>query len=661
LIILLHFYSNFKEIKRSGKIHISALVFILFGLKTIAYSREDSTINIANKCSIIFDIDTTYCNNPIKNYDSIQWKAHPFKLFGIQSQQYKNEFVIKYEFTHLSNASKTLFLEVDNTLIDKIYFYHYAENKLLKTDESGDEIPFINRKTPFRNPLFEIVVNEKGKHIILLKIISDGRRLNFPLRLIEANSFVLHAEKKDLLFGFYLGVLFLLCFLSVYFGLIVRDSVFYFYALYIFFLSINQAILSGIAFQYFWPNQGEWSNKSGPITIILTIIFGLIFAKSFFKNEVYNKYVIRSLNVFLILNMLLLTMMLQNGEVFNVSIRIMYNFIVIFYISLCILGVYYLFKKVQITRFYILGFLLATAIISFMTFLTNNKEPEFIFTNNLVVFLLLFKCIVLFLALIDRFRIYKNEKELAQLQLIQKLEEINSLKENLNEELAIQIEIKTRELEKKQTELYWSILTGEERERKRIAKELHDGLGAQLSAIKLHAQSVDYEKMLLVENTKTLHQNLINQIDEACLEVRSISHDLLPPGLINSGIIESINRFVHQIKENSDIDLKFIHQIEKETFTKDVEVQIFRIIQELVNNILKHAHAQSAAIQLIQDNSRLLIIAEDDGIGFDIEENNNGLGINNIRNRIASLKGSIVFDTLRNNGTTVIIEITLPE
>jgi signal transduction histidine kinase len=354
-------------------------------------------------------------------------------------------------------------------------------------------------------------------------------------------------------------------------------------------------------------------------------------------------------------------MMLQNGEVFNVSIRIMYNFIVIFYISLCILGVYYLFKKVQITRFYILGFLLATAIISFMTFLTNNKEPEFIFTNNLVVFLLLFKCIVLFLALIDRFRIYKNEKELAQLQLIQKLEEINSLKENLNEELAIQIEIKTRELEKKQTELYWSILTGEERERKRIAKELHDGLGAQLSAIKLHAQSVDYEKMLLVENTKTLHQNLINQIDEACLEVRSISHDLLPPGLINSGIIESINRFVHQIKENSDIDLKFIHQIEKETFTKDVEVQIFRIIQELVNNILKHAHAQSAAIQLIQNNSRLLIIAEDDGIGFDMEDNRNGLGINNIRNRIASLKGSIVFDTLRNNGTTVIIEITLPE
>ena len=251
--------------------------------------------------------------------------------------------------------------------------------------------------------------------------MADGRRLNFPLRLIEANSFVLHAEKKDLLFGLYLGVLFLLCFLSVYFGFIVRDSVFYFYALYIFFLSINQAILSGIAFQYFWPNRSEWSNKSGPITIILTIIFGLIFAKSFFKNEVYNKYVIRSLNVFLILNMLLLCMMLQNGEVFNVSIRIMYNFIVIFYISLCILGVYYLFKKVQITRFYILGFLLATVIISFMTFLTNNKEPEFIFTNNIVVFLLLFKCIVLFLALIDRFRIYKNEKELAQLQLIQKL------------------------------------------------------------------------------------------------------------------------------------------------------------------------------------------------------------------------------------------------
>jgi hypothetical protein len=409
LIILLHFYPNFKKIKRTWKILFSALFLILLGVYAKADSIENKPINIADKCSIIFDLDTTYILNPIINYDEINWNNHPFKLFSIQSQQYQNEFVIKYEFIHLTNTKRTYFLEVDNTLIDKIYFYHFAEKKLIKTDESGDEIPFVNRKTPFRNPLFEILVNEKGKHTILLKIMADGRRLNFPIRLIEVNSFVSYAEKKDLLFGLYLGILFLLCFLSVYFGFIVSDAVFYFFALYIGFLSLNQFILSGISFQYFWPSLTEWSNKSGPITIILAIIFGLIFAKSFFKNEGYNKYVINGLNIFLVLNIVLLTMMLQNGEVFNVSIRIMYNFIIIFYISLCMLGIYYMFKKVQITRFYIPGFLLATGIISFMTFLTNNKEPEFIFTNNLVIFLLLFKCIILFLALIDRFRIFKKE------------------------------------------------------------------------------------------------------------------------------------------------------------------------------------------------------------------------------------------------------------
>lgn len=661
MIILLHFYSNFKKIKGNGKIFISALVIILFGIRSNANSFQDSSINIANKCFIIFDVDTSNYKNPVKYYNDIKWSRHTFDLFSIKSKQYQNEFLIKYEFTHHANTPKTYFLEVENTLIDKIYFYHIAENKLIKTDESGDEIPFYKRKTPFRNPLFEVAVYEKGKHIILLKVIADGRRLNFPLRLIEANSFVSIAEKKDLLFGLYLGVLFILCFLSAYFGYIIGDSVFYFFALYIGFLSINQSILSGISFQYWWPNQSELSNKSAPVTIVLAIIFGLIFAKSFFKNEGYNKYVIRGLNIFLALNILLLSMILQSGEVFNFSVFLMYNFIIIFYVMLCILGIYYLFKNVRISRFYFLGFLLATAIISFMTYLTNKREPEFVFTNNLVIYLLLFKCIILFLALIDRFRVYKNDKELAQSQLIQKLEEINTLKENLNDELVRQIETKTQELEKKQTELYWSILTGEERERKRIAKELHDGLGAQLSAIKLHAQSEDYENVLLMNKTKNHHQNLIKQIDEACLEVRSISHDLLPPGLINSGIIESINRFVHQLKENSDIDLKFIHQINKEAFTKDLEVQIFRIIQELLNNIIKHANAQSAAIQIIQNNSRLLIIAEDDGTGFDLEENHKGLGINNIKNRIASLNGSIVFDTQKNNGTTVIIEITLPK
>jgi len=334
---LLNFYSYFDKIKLDVKILISVLLIFSCGINSKADSGIDKTINIANKCSIIFDIDTTYSNNPIKNYEDIKWKDHPHKLFSIQPQQYRNEFVIKYDFFHLANTPKTYFLELDNTLIDKIYFYHFSENKLIKTDESGDEIPFIKRKTPFRNPLFEVLVKDYGKHIILIKVIADGRRLNFPLRIIEANSFVSYAEKKDLLFGLYLGILFLLCFLSVYFGFIVSDSVFYFFALYIGFLSLNQFILSGISFQYFWPSLTEWSNKSGPITIILAIIFGLIFAKSFFKNEGYNKYIIRGMNVFLSLNILLLTMILQNGEVFNVSIRIMYNFIVIFYISLCAL------------------------------------------------------------------------------------------------------------------------------------------------------------------------------------------------------------------------------------------------------------------------------------------------------------------------------------
>ena len=661
MFTLINSYSSFKRIKAFVKIHFSVLFVFLCVINSKADTGKNGTINIANKCLIIFDLDSTYGNNPIKNFEDVKWKDHPHKLFSIQRQQYRNEFVIKYEFIQLANTPNTYFLEVDNTLIDKIYFYHFIENNLVKTDESGDEIPFFNRKTPFRNPLFEVLVNQKGKHVILIKINADGRRLNFPIRLIEANSFVSYAEKKDLLFGLYLGILFLLCFLSIYFGFIVSDSVFYYFALYIGFLSLNQFILSGISFQYFWPNLTEWSNKSGPITIIVAIIFGLIFAKSFFNNEGYNKYVLGGLNIFLILNILLLVMVTQNGEIFNVSIRIMYNFIIIFYLLLCVLGIYYMFKKVQISRLFIPGFLLAIGIISFMTFLTDKKEPEFIFTNNLVIFLLLFKCLILFLALMDRFRIYKKEKELAQWQLIQRLEEINKLKENLNEELAIQVELKTHELEKKQNELYWSILTGVERERKRIAKELHDGLGSQLSALKLHIQSEGYEKMLLLGKTKTIHQNLIKQIDEACLEVRSITHDLLPPGLINSGIIESVNRFVLQIKENSDIDLKFIHQIEKEKLNKDLEVQIFRIIQELVNNILKHSHAQSAAIQIIQNSSAILIIAEDDGIGFDVEGKQNGLGLNNIKNRIATLNGSIVINSLLNHGTTVIIEITLPE
>jgi hypothetical protein len=124
LIILLHFYSNFKKIKRNGKIFISALVIILFGIRSNANSFQDSSINIANKCFIIFDVDTSNYKNPVKYYNDIKWSRHTFDLFSIKSQQYQNEFIIKYEFTHHANTPRTYFLEVENTLIDKIYFYH---------------------------------------------------------------------------------------------------------------------------------------------------------------------------------------------------------------------------------------------------------------------------------------------------------------------------------------------------------------------------------------------------------------------------------------------------------------------------------------------------------------------------------------------------------
>ena len=102
MIILLHFYPNFKKTKRTWKILFSALFLILLGVYAKADSIENKPINIADKCSIIFDLDTTYILNPIINYDEIKWNNHPFKLFSIQSQQYQNEFVIKYEFIHLT-------------------------------------------------------------------------------------------------------------------------------------------------------------------------------------------------------------------------------------------------------------------------------------------------------------------------------------------------------------------------------------------------------------------------------------------------------------------------------------------------------------------------------------------------------------------------------
>lgn len=201
-----------------------------------------------------------------------------------------------------------------------------------------------------------------------------------------------------------------------------------------------------------------------------------------------------------------------------------------------------------------------------------------------------------------------------------------------------------------------AIIEGEEKERGRLARELHDGLGQMLSTVKLNISSLDGN--VINQKEKQLNTSL-SLIDDACNELRNISHNLMPGALIKLGLIAALKEFTDKINHSGALNIHLqAHGIENR-LSSSVETGLYRIIQELLSNIVKYAQAKNVTLQLIKDEKLLTTMIEDDGVGFDVlsVEKSNGIGWKNIKSRVQFLSGSFDVDSHPGRGTTVTIEI----
>jgi len=203
-----------------------------------------------------------------------------------------------------------------------------------------------------------------------------------------------------------------------------------------------------------------------------------------------------------------------------------------------------------------------------------------------------------------------------------------------------------------------SMIEGQEAERLRIAKDLHDSLGGLLSTVKAHFTTIQKEIEQLEQLNITEKTN--NLIDEACIEVRRISHNMMPQALSISGLEGAVEDIAESLRdEGYKTTLEFNNLPKKMDTTK--EVMIYRLIQEVISNMRKHAKAESILIQMLGHKNELSIILEDDGKGFQYEEAiaKGGLGLKSINSRVQFLDGTIHWDSQPNQGTTLTINIPI--
>lgn len=206
-----------------------------------------------------------------------------------------------------------------------------------------------------------------------------------------------------------------------------------------------------------------------------------------------------------------------------------------------------------------------------------------------------------------------------------------------------------------------AIIEAEENERMRIAQDLHDGVGQTLSAAKLNLSGLENRLQLKDPELESVLKNAIDLVDDSVKEVRAVSHTMMPNALLKAGLVAAIREFINKLStvQNLKIDLE-ITGLDKR-LEQSTETVLFRVLQEIVGNIIKHAKASHITIQIIKHDTELTIMIEDNGVGFDTKKilEFGGIGLKNISSRIKFLKGTVDFDSVPDKGTTVIIEIPI--
>jgi len=219
-------------------------------------------------------------------------------------------------------------------------------------------------------------------------------------------------------------------------------------------------------------------------------------------------------------------------------------------------------------------------------------------------------------------------------------------------------------LKEMEIESIQSIIAGQENERRRIAMEIHDGIGPLLSYAKLEldafmddpvhrGKQMDEEKLLNIRET----------LDSITNDLRTLSHHLIPRLLEEFGLFSAFNNLSTKINNSVKTKVEFYCNFGPEIrFEKDLELNLYRCGQELLNNAVKHARASEILVQLIKHDQSIVLMVEDDGRGFQQHSNNPeefGIGLTNIETRVRTLNGEFIIESRENKGTTASIEIPL--
>lgn len=208
--------------------------------------------------------------------------------------------------------------------------------------------------------------------------------------------------------------------------------------------------------------------------------------------------------------------------------------------------------------------------------------------------------------------------------------------------------------QQKELQLLQALMQGEEKERSRIAKDLHDGVAGMLAAAKMHLSSTGPAEGLSEDEGYRRGMNLLN---EATDEIRKTSHNLMPEVLLRHGLDIALDRYCERVSSNRGLKIQYDSWGEIGRFTDSFELSLYRIVQELLNNVIKHSKATHGMVQLTQHDDVLSISIEDNGVGMGTGSGSrDGMGLHSLQSRVKAMNGKIDIKESDENGFSAYLE-----
>ncbi|MBT8395256.1 MAG: hypothetical protein KJN66_10460, partial [Bacteroidia bacterium] len=571
-------------------------------------------INIKEFSGINIKTNERYSDNPIDNRN--------YFYFGFK----KEINTVRFSVLNKESITQNLVLEFSNSLIAEIQVFQEFSDSIKLIHKTGIDFPFSTRPISHQHFSFPIKLKAFQSATFLLKLKKEvGRPLVTSVTLKNKSSFAKQSFMQQLMIGLYYGISLLSILFSLFIFFFLRKSSYLIYAGYVVFLGLFLSSYLGL-FPYLFLSPDAIFNKYthyvlfSEIALLLFVIFSqkILDAKKYMPRL---RKIIISLIIVLVLVRLLLHFVFTN--LFSGYVPIfMKLWYVVFIIALILITIEIIlfYKKNNVrTSFFAIAYLFML-LGTFLTILYHSYGLiNTIFLGLPVLFYASFMEI-LFLTF----------------TIIFMVKEIYDERNILSKELVIE-----------QRRFLSSFMKGEEKERNRIGQELHDNIGSKLGHLKRFVHN------------KIENKEVDSVIDELCNDVRNLSHKISLGEMKLVGFVNSAADLINIYKNETGLEINFNAFHPPTEINENISTNLFRVLQEALNNIIKHAKANEVTIQIIGYQKEITLSIEDDGKGFDSIAIKEGIGIKNMSARIKSLKGKFSIDSQPNVGTSILITVPI--